>query len=375
VSYGHPDKISDQISDLLLDAYLEKDENSRVAIETMVKDNIVIVSGEVKSNAIIDVDPLIRNMVKEIGYCDPEHGFYYKNLTIMNLIGKQSNEINNAVVLENDITAGDQGFMIGFATNETEEYMPIGMYVSRKIVNHVISITGFGPDAKSQTTVEVDSNDNVTRIHTILVSVCHKSEISVEDVRERIVFEINNNSMNLEKRIFDLFDNNLIIVVNPAGSWNVGGPVSDCGLTGRKIVVDQYGPYCPVGGGAFSGKDSSKVDRSGAYLARYIAKNIVASGIAKKCKVEIAYMIGVAEPASLSIDTYGAADDEKLLKIVKMLFPLRPKQIIEKLNLKKPIYQQTAKYGHFGHKEYTWEQLDKANDILRYYYPSSCNNG
>lgn len=369
VSFGHPDKIADQISDALLDAYLEQDENSKVAIETMVKDNMVIVGGEVKSNAIIDIKPIIMNLVKDIGYTDPEHGFYYKNLSIINIIGEQSNEINKAVDAE-ELGAGDQGFMVGYATNETSEYMPLGMYISRKIVNHVVKI-GFGPDAKSQTTIE--HNDNNIRIHTILVSACHKNDIDVQTVRKKIKDEILSNAMNLDKKVFDLFDKNLKIVINPAGSWNVGGPVSDCGLTGRKIVVDQYGPYCPVGGGAFSGKDFSKVDRSGAYLARYIAKNIVATGIANKCKVEIAYMIGVAEPASLSIDTFGMANDEKLLQIVKQIFPLKPKEIIDKFNLKKPIYQDTAKNGHFGHSHYAWEQLDKVKSIVMLYFPNLQN--
>jgi len=369
VSFGHPDKIADQISDALLDAYLEQDENSKVAIETMVKDNMVIVGGEVKSNAIIDIKPIIMNLVKDIGYTDPEHGFYYKNLSIINIIGEQSNEINKAVDAE-ELGAGDQGFMVGYATNETSEYMPLGMYISRKIVNHVVKI-GFGPDAKSQTTIE--HNDNNIRIHTILVSACHKNDIDVQTVRKKIKDEILSNAMNLDKKVFELIDNNVNIVINPAGSWNVGGPVSDCGLTGRKIVVDQYGPYCPVGGGAFSGKDFSKVDRSGAYLARYIAKNIVATGIANKCKVEIAYMIGVAEPASLSIDTFDMANDEKLLQIVKQIFPLKPKEIIDKFNLKNPIYQDTAKNGHFGHSHYAWEQLDKVKSIVMLYFPNLQN--
>lgn len=369
VSFGHPDKIADQISDALLDAYLEQDENSKVAIETMVKDNMVIVGGEVKSNAIIDIKPIIMNLVKDIGYTDPEHGFYYKNLSIINIIGEQSNEINKAVDAE-ELGAGDQGFMVGYATNETSEYMPLGMYISRKIVNHVVKI-GFGPDAKSQTTIE--HNDNNIRIHTILVSACHKNDIDVQTVRKKIKDEILSNAMNLDKKVFELIDNNVNIVINPAGSWNVGGPVSDCGLTGRKIVVDQYGPYCPVGGGAFSGKCYTKVDRSGAYLARYIAKNIVATGIANKCKIEIAYMIGVAEPSSLSIDTFGMANDEKLLQIVKQIFPLKPKEIIDKFNLKNPIYQDTAKNGHFGHSHYAWEQLDKVKSIVMLYFPNLQN--
>lgn len=248
VSFGHPDKIADQISDLLLDAYLTQDDNSKVAIETMVKDNMVIISGEVKSNAIFNPDPLIRNMVKEIGYTDPEHGFYYKNLSILNIIGKQSNEINMAVDGV-ELGSGDQGFMIGYATNDTENYMPIGMYVSRKLVDYVVNEPLLGPDCKSQTTIEYD-NDNC-RIHTILISVMHRIGISVDCVRTSLINDIKENKMKLEDKIFKLIDDDTKIVINPAGTWNVGGPVSDCGVTGRKIVVDQYGPYCPVGGGAF----------------------------------------------------------------------------------------------------------------------------
>jgi S-adenosylmethionine synthetase len=365
VSYGHPDKIADQISDLLLDAYLEQDENSKVGIETMVKDNIVIISGEVKSNAIINPDTLIRDLVRDIGYVDPEHGFYYKNLTILNIIGKQSNEINTAVDSV-ELGSGDQGFMIGYATNDTENYMPIGMYVSKRLIDYVVAgVPDYGPDCKSQTTIEY--NGDGVRIHTILISVMHKNYITLDFIRERLKNAIKNNYMKLEDKIFKLIDENTNIVINPAGSWHVGGPVSDCGVTGRKIVVDQYGPYCPVGGGSFSGKDFSKTDRSGAYLTRYIAKNIVASGLAKECKVEIAYMIGVAEPVSLNINTFGEANDDKLTEIVKLIFPMKPQDIINHFGLKKPIFLKTAKYGHFGNDIYPWEQIDKIDNIIKEY--------
>ena len=361
VSKGHPDKVADQISDAILDAYLEVDPKSKVAVETMVKDNAVILGGEVKSNGQINVDKTIRDVVKSIGYTDAFHGFHYKTLTIINLIGKQSNEINRAVELDTEVTAGDQGFMTGFATNETPNFMPLGMYISKKIVDHVSKQFGLGPDAKSQVTIE--ESESGKRIHTILVSTMHLATIQLSVLRERVRKIITSNDMELSEDIFSLIDENTNIVVNPAGTWNTGGPVSDCGLTGRKIVVDQYGPYCPVGGGAFSGKDSSKCDRSGAYLARYIAKNIVASGIANKCKVEIAYMIGVAKPTSLNIDTFGDfRDDELLSHIIMDIFPMTPQETIDHFKLTRPIFSETAQ-GHFGNPDMSWEKTDLADMI------------
>ena len=252
--------------------------------------------------------------------------------------------------------------MTGYATNETDNYMPIGMYVSKKLVDYVYSQNSyFGPDIKTQTTLEYGENSN--RIHTLLVSTMHKKNVTLDGVRKHITLAIRENHVGLSKEVFGLIDENTKIVVNPAGSWNVGGPVSDCGLTGRKIVVDQYGPYCAVGGGAFSGKDPSKVDRSGAYLARYIAKNIVASGISNKCSVEIAYMIGVDKPSSLNINTYGKFDDEFLVEIVMKNFPTTPSEIINHFNLRTPIYKMSAK-SHFGNDIMPWEKLDKV-EILR----------
>jgi len=360
VSIGHPDKIADQISDAILDEYLSNDPNSKVAVETMVKDNCVVLGGEVSSNHLINYNEVVKETIKKIGYTDPELGFYFKNLTIINLIGKQSPEINSAVVKKNDeiLGAGDQGFMTGFATSETETYMPVGMYISKKLVDFVFDLSGMGPDIKTQTTMEYSGSNS--RVHTILVSTMHKKEISLGDVRNMITDKIRINSPKLKDSIFKLIDNDTNIVVNPAGSWNIGGPVADCGLTGRKIVVDQYGPYNPVGGGAFSGKDPSKVDRSGAYLARYIAKNIVGSGIAKKCAVEISYMIGVEKPSSLNINTFGQCDDEKLVKIVMDEFPLTPSEVISHFNLKSPIYLESSKC-HFGNENLPWEKLDMTN--------------
>lgn len=362
VSVGHPDKIADQISDGILDAFLRLDPNARVAVETMVKDNCVILGGEITSTTSIDYEKEVKDIIKNIGYTDPEHGFYYKNITLINLLGKQSPEISMAVNKdEEDLGAGDQGFMTGYATNETETFMPIGMYVSKKLVNYVYILDGFGPDIKSQTTIEY--GDNGPRIESILVSTMHHKLMDIMKVRRTIVDAIKTNAILLSQDVHKLIDDDTKIVVNPAGSWNVGGPVSDCGVTGRKIVVDQYGPYCPVGGGAFSGKDPSKVDRSGAYLARYIAKNIVAAGLANRCSVEIAYMIGVSKPSSLNIQTYGKFDDSKLVDFVMENFPMTPSEIITHFNLKSPIYLSSSR-NHFGNSLMPWEKLDKV-EVLK----------
>ncbi len=369
VAFGHPDKIADQISDAILDAYLQQDENTKAGIEVMVKDNCVVLGGEVKTTAIINYDKVVRDAVKEINFLS-EHGFYYKNITIINLIGNQSPEINKAVEISSEIvTAGDQGFMVGYATNETPNYMPLGMHIAKNIIDWVVTQDYLGNDAKSQVTMEEDSITGEIRVHTILVSTMHSEFVDIVNVRDFIEKGIKNNTMLLDSNVFSLIDKDTNIIVNPAGKWHVGGPVSDAGLTGRKIIVDQYGAYCPVGGGAFSGKDASKVDRSAAYLCRYIAKNIVASGIVNKCKVELAYMIGVAEPASINIDTFGQTiEEELLLKIVKEIFPLTPSEIIKHFDLKTPIYYNTARYGHFGIDNRAWEKIDKAEELSIVYF-------
>jgi len=360
VACGHPDKVSDQISDAILDALLEQDPHSKVAVETMVKDNTVVLGGEVTTTASINYEKVVKDVVSSIGYNDANHGFYWKNLTVLNLIGEQSPEINGAVVGD-DLGAGDQGFMVGFASNDTDNKMPLGIHMSKKIVDSVITTGGLGPDAKSQVTIE-EMEDGSKRVHTILVSTMHNTSLSLEEVREIITKSIKNNQVGLSDSCTSLIDDDTKIIVNPAGSWNVGGPVSDCGLTGRKIVVDQYGPYCPVGGGAFSGKDASKVDRSAAYLARYIAKNIVSAGFANQCKVELAYMIGVAEPASLNIDTFGYSDDLKLVDVVRKIFPMTPSQIVNHFDLTKPMYLKSAT-GHFGNDELPWEKVDMVEEL------------
>jgi S-adenosylmethionine synthetase len=304
VSIGHPDKVADQISDAILDAYLTLDPDAKVAVETLVKDNCVVLGGEISSTHRINYEEVIKNTVKEIGYTNPAHGFYYKNITIINLIGQQSREINSAVLKysEDSLGAGDQGFMTGYATNETKTYMPIGMYVSKKLVDYVYNNIGFGPDIKTQTTIEYD--DNSKRIHTILVSTMHSEDLTLSNVRQIIMKGIRYNEMNLDADIFALIDDSTSIVINPAGSWNVGGP-------------------------------------------------------------EIAYMIGVSTPASLSINTYGKFNDELLINVVKNIFPTTPSDVIKHFNLKTPIYYNSAK-GHFGNDTMPWEKLDMA-DKLKYH--------
>lgn len=363
VSNGHPDKVADQISDAVLDEILKQDGNARVAVETMVKDNLVVLGGEINTKATVDYNNLIQNVVKDIGYDDPEHGFYYKNLTVINVIGKQSTEIHSAVDGE-ELGAGDQGFMVGYATNETETFMPIGIYISKKIGLMVNKNSSFGPDIKTQVTFDEENQ----RVYSVLVSTMHNRNVNIDEVRTTITEMVKNNEMGLSEDIFSLFDECTEIHINPAGTWNVGGPVSDCGLTGRKIVVDQYGPYCPIGGGAFSGKDGSKVDRSGAYLARYIAKNIVATGLVNKCSVELSYMIGVAEPSSLHINTYEDEINTKLLvDIIKENFPLKPQDIINHFRLTEPLYYDTAKNGHYGNDNLPWEQTNFSEIIKEKY--------
>lgn len=364
VSNGHPDKVADQISDAILDEILKQDSNARVAVETMVKDNLVVLGGEINTKATVDYDSLIQNVVKDIGYINPDHGFYYKNLTVINVIGKQSSEIHEAVDAE-ELGAGDQGFMVGYATSQTDTYMPLGVYISKGIGEMVKMMESLGPDIKTQVTIDEETN----RVFSVLVSTMHDKGMSIDKVREILTKSIKSNFMGLSSDVFDLFDVNTEIHINPAGTWNVGGPVSDCGLTGRKIVVDQYGPYCPIGGGAFSGKDGSKVDRSGAYLARYIAKNIVETGLVNECRVEISYMIGVAEPTSLYIDTYESdINRDLLIQIVKEIFPLKPQEIINHFRLTEPLYYDTAKNGHYGNESLPWEQTNFSEIIKEKYY-------
>lgn len=368
VSFGHPDKIADQISDALLDEYLKGDVNSLTGIEVMVKDNVVILGGEVNSMTRFDIDKKVRETVSNIPF-SPIHKLGYDDIKIINLIGQQSPEINKGVKHEDGVIgAGDQGFMVGYATNKTPNKLPLGLYLARYICNYVATEMGlqFGPDVKSQVIVEY--NDGETpKVKSILVSTMH-TNIDLATVRITIMQSILQNKVGIDNDVFNTYlkdNDDLLLTVNPCGSWNIGGPVADCGVTGRKIVVDQYGGYCNVGGGAFSGKDGSKVDRSAAYMARYIAKNIVSSGIANDCKVELSYMIGVPHPTSINIETDSTVDVEELISFIYDNVDLTPTGIINLFKLKEPIFYNTARYGHFGNSEYPWEDTSILADKIK----------
>lgn len=372
VSEGHPDKIADQISDAILDALLAQDPMARVACETSVTTGLVLVFGEVSTSAYVDMQKVVRQTIKDIGYNRPEYGFDGDNVAVLVAIDEQSQDIAQGVdtSLEaredrekriNAIGAGDQGLMFGFATNETDELMPLPISLSHKIVAHLAKlrktaeISYLRPDAKSQVTVEYDENDQPKRVDTIIISTQHDDEVANETIRrdmiEKVIKEVVPN---------ELLDQQTKYFINPTGRFVIGGPQGDAGLTGRKIIVDTYGGYARHGGGAFSGKDATKVDRSASYAARYIAKNIVAAKLADKAEVQLAYAIGVAEPVSISIDTFGTSkvSQEKLIEVVRQNFDLRPAGIIEMLDLRCPIYKDTAAYGHFGRTDIDlpWEK-------------------
>lgn len=375
VSYGHPDKIADQIADAILDAYLAVDKNVRTGIEVMVKDNIVVLGGEINSTATINYDTVVRSVFKNLNF-PLNHHLTPSEIKIINLIGKQSEEIHSGVDKVDEIGAGDQGFMVGYATNETSVYMPLGHYIAKKICNYVANCTQLGPDTKSQVIIEYDNNNKAIGIHDILVSTMH--QCSLEVCRERVTNAIMNNLVGLDKDIYEKFikDKNVKIDVNPCGSWQIGGPISDCGITGRKLVVDSYGGYCNIGGGNYSGKDFSKVDRSGAYMARYIAKNIVASGFSDTAKVTLSYMIGVAEPCSVEIEVNRNEDKVPLIK--KWLaenIDLTPKGIIDRLGSKYPQFYYISRDGHYGFDKSIpyinkvtrrWENLDLIEDLKQF---------
>ena len=375
VSFGHPDKIADQISDALLDAILLQDSNPRTGIEVMVKDNVVVLGGEINTTAHIDYDSIVRRVFKKFNFSS-EHGLSPEKIKIINLIGKQSPEIHNGVDKKGgEIGAGDQGFVVGFATNETEEFLPLGYYIAKKICTYVSKkMEGVGPDAKSQVIVTYDENGNST-IDSILVSTMHGESVSLSYIRENVADAIVCNKVGFSdvvyKKIVDGFSKRLNIMVNPCGEWRMGGPVSDCGLTGRKIVVDQYGGYCNVGGGAFSGKDMTKVDRSAAYMARYLARNIVGSGICNNAKIEISYTIGVPEPSSLNIEMdINCEKSEKIKTFILENIDLTPKGIMERFRHSIPRYEHLAEYGHFGNGKnatyYPWEVNDFSEKLKVY---------
>jgi len=369
VSEGHPDKMADQISDAILDALIAQDKKSRVACETMIKTGMVIVAGEITTDAFVDVENLVREVINDIGYNHSESGFDSNTCAVLNAIGSQSPDIAMGVNETNDHEqgAGDQGLMFGYASNETDVLMPAPITYSHLLVERQSEVRKNGtlpwlePDAKSQLTMRYEDGKPVG-IDAVVLSTQHRDSISLENLREAVMEEIIKPVLPAE-----WINENTKYFINPTGRFVIGGPHGDCGLTGRKIIVDTYGGMARHGGGAFSGKDPSKVDRSATYLARYVAKNLVAAGIAERCELQLSYAIGVAEPTSISIETFGTGkiSDEKIVELVRNHFELRPKGLIDMLDLLKPIYRQTAAYGHFGRKgaNFTWERTDKADAL------------
>ncbi len=380
VTEGHPDKIADQVSDAILDAILKDDPNARVACETTVTTGMALIAGEISTTTYVDIPKVVRETIKEIGYTRAKYGYDYETMAILTAIDEQSPDIAQGVDKaleyrdkdsEEEIEAtgaGDQGLMFGYATNETETYMPLAIYLSHQLAKRLSDVRKDGtlnylrPDGKVQVTVEYDENDNPVRIDTIVVSTQHAEDVTLEQIQEDIKAHV----------IYPTVPENLIneqtkFYINPTGRFVIGGPQGDAGLTGRKIIVDTYGGYARHGGGCFSGKDPTKVDRSAAYAARYVAKNIVAAGLADQCEVQLAYAIGVAKPVSIAIDTFGTGkvSEGQLVEAVRKHFDLRPAGIIKMLDLKQPIYKQTAAYGHFGRTDvlFPWEKLDKVEEL------------
>ena len=375
VSEGHPDKMADQISDAVLDAMLVDDANSRVACETLVKDNLVVLAGEITSRSDPDLEEVVRKVICDIGYNDIEVGCDCNTCEVINSLGQQSQNIaqgvNEGEGEDKEQGAGDQGLMFGYASNETDVLMPAPITYSHRLVEQQAFIRKSGklnwlrPDAKSQVSFVYDSRGFPEYISAVVLSTQHGPEVSQNEIKEAVMEEIikpvlPSNWINKETKFF----------INPTGRFEIGGPAGDCGLTGRKIIVDTYGGMARHGGGAFSGKDPSKVDRSAAYAGRYVAKNIVASGMADKCEIQVSYAIGVAEPTSISVNTFGTSkiNEDSISSIIQENFDLRPKGLIEMLDLKRPIYQMTAAYGHFGRNEdsFTWEKTDKAEQLKKY---------
>ncbi|MCG2587046.1 methionine adenosyltransferase [Rhodohalobacter sulfatireducens] len=369
VSEGHPDKVSDQISDAILDAMLEQDPDSRVAVETLVTTGLVVLSGEVRTDAYVDVQETAREVIRDIGYTKASYRFDADSCGVISAIHNQSEDIAMGVDEgdEKEQGAGDQGMMFGYATKETDSYMPMSLQYSHDLLRklaHIRKVSGeipyLGPDSKSQVTVEYDNESNPKRIHTIVISTQHDDGIEQSHIKNDIKKHLISSVIPS-----DLIDDETILHVNPTGNFVIGGPHGDTGLTGRKIIVDTYGGRGAHGGGAFSGKDSSKVDRSAAYAARHIAKNILAADLADECLVQLAYAIGVAEPVSVNVSTYGTGkvSDVELADAVSKVFDLTPAGIISRLKLKTPGFRKTAAYGHFGRDEFTWEKLDYVDKI------------
>ncbi len=372
VSEGHPDKVADQVSDAVLDKILEQDKASRVACETMVTTGMAIVAGEITTEAYVDIPAVVREVIKNIGYNSSDMGFDWQSCAILTSIDKQSADIAQGVDegsgVDLDQGAGDQGLMFGYACNETKVLMPMPITYAHRLVKQQADVRKSGklpwlrPDAKSQVTIEYE-NKKPKRIEAVVVSSQHSPDVSYDDLKEGIREEIIKPILPAE-----MMDEKTQIFINPTGRFVIGGPVGDCGMTGRKIIVDTYGGTGSHGGGAFSGKDPSKVDRSSSYMGRYIAKNIVASGIADECEVQIAYAIGISNPVSVNINTFGTGklDESKIVQLVREHFDMRPKAIVQQLDLLRPIYLKTAAYGHFGREleEFSWEKTDKA-EVLR----------
>lgn len=370
VTEGHPDKMCDQISDAILDAMLTDDPDSRVAVECLAKTGFVVVAGEVTTKTYVDIQKVVRDTILEIGYDNPEFGFEGQTCGVLTAISEQSPDISQGVTegigLHKEQGAGDQGLMFGFATNETPEFMPLPIVLAHKLTKGLAklrkdkTLTYLRPDGKSQVTVEYVDGKPV-RVDSIVVSTHHGPEVELDeiekDLKEKLIMPI----------CKDFVDENTKYYINPTGKFIIGGPVGDCGLTGRKIIVDTYGGHGSHGGGCFSGKDPSKVDRSASYMARYISKNIVAAELADKCEIQLAYAIGVAKPVSILVNCFGTEKiaTEEIERIVLAVFDLTPAGIIKTLDLKKPIYKKTAAYGHFGRNEFSWEKLDKVEEIKK----------
>jgi S-adenosylmethionine synthetase len=384
VTEGHPDKIADQISDSILDAIIAQDKKARVAVETLVTTGVAVVAGEISTRAYVDIPKIVRQTILDIGYTRAKYGFDGETCAVLTSIDEQSPDIAlgvdealeakaGEIYTEDEIEklgAGDQGLMFGYATNETPEYMPLPIVLAHKLAMRLSKVRKekilpfLRPDGKTQVTVEFDENMNPIRVDTVVVSAQHDPNVTLNELREAITEHV------IKPTIPEQFmDDKIKILVNPTGRFVLGGPHADTGLTGRKIIVDTYGGWGPHGGGAFSGKDPTKVDRSASYMARYVAKNVVAAGLADKFTIQVAYAIGVAHPVSIYIDTHGTGkvDEEKLLKVIKEIFDFRPGAIIKKLDLLRPIYKKTAAYGHFGRSDsdFTWEKLDMVDELKK----------
>jgi len=371
VSEGHPDKVADQISDAILDSILEQDIHARVACESLVTTGLAMIAGEITTSAWVDMPSIVRQTIREIGYNSSDMGFDWQSCSVLTSIDKQSSDIaqgvNEGSGLDLDQGAGDQGLMFGYACDETDVLMPMPITYAHRLVKRQSEVRKTGllpwlrPDAKSQVTIEYE--DNVAkRIEAVVLSTQHSPDIAYKDLKEGVMEEILKPILPAE-----MLDENTKYFINPTGRFVIGGPVGDCGVTGRKIIVDSYGGRGSHGGGAFSGKDPSKVDRSSSYMGRYVAKNIIAAGIAKEVEVQIAYAIGISQPVSINVKTFGTSkiSEERLIEVIREVFDLRPKAIIQQLNLLRPIYRNTAAYGHFGRElpDFTWERTDKVDEL------------